>query len=63
MISRFHGLSLPELLPKLPEPQPEAMFFYLLTGAVPTVEEAQAFSQDLVARSALGEEVEKVIDA
>jgi len=39
------------------------MFFYLLTGAVPTVEEAQAFSQDLVARSALGEEVEKVIDA
>lgn len=23
---RFHKLSLPELLPKLPEPQPESMF-------------------------------------
>ncbi|KAL7416152.1 2-methylcitrate synthase mitochondrial precursor [Mrakia frigida] len=60
---RFHGLSLPELLPKLSEPQPESMFFYLLTGKVPTEEEAREFSQDLVARSSLGEEVEKVIDA
>lgn len=60
---RFHNLSLPELLPKLPEPQSESMFWYLLTGKIPTQDEATAFSRDLVAMSPLGEEVENVIDA
>lgn len=39
------------------------MFWYLLTGKVPTDQEVAAFSRDLVAMSPLGEEVENVIDA
>lgn len=61
--SRFHGLSLPELLPKLPEPQPESMFWYLLTGQIPSEQDAKAFSKDLLSRSDLGADVERVIDS
>jgi citrate synthase len=66
---RFRGLSIPEcqkLLPKAAggaEPLPEGLFWLLLTGEVPTAEQARTLSQEWAARSALPEHVSKMLDA
>lgn len=54
---RFRGLSIPECQQKLPkaaagsEPLPEAMFWLLMTGQVPTEAQASALNQELQARA------------
>ncbi|GAA6017914.1 hypothetical protein JCM10207_003496 [Rhodosporidiobolus poonsookiae] len=66
---RFWGRSIPEcqeVLPTAPggtEMLPEGMFWYLLTGKVPTEAETKAFQDELVARSELPAYVEKTLDA
>jgi hypothetical protein len=66
---RFWGRTIPEcqqVLPTAPggkEMLPEAMFWYLLTGKVPTAEETVAFQNELVGRSALPSHIESVLDA
>jgi citrate synthase len=42
---------------------PEAMFFYLLTGKVPTQEQTDELVKDLATRSELPKYVEKIIDS
>lgn len=42
---------------------PEGMFFYLLTGKVPTQEQAAELTKDLAQRSELPKYVEKIIDS
>ncbi|KAI9182839.1 citrate (Si)-synthase [Blastocladiella emersonii ATCC 22665] len=65
---RFRGLTIPEcqkLLPKGPggaEPLPEALFYLLITGEVPTQEQVAAISAEWAARSALPSHVEDIID-
>lgn len=65
---RFRGKTIPDcqkLLPKAPggsEPLPEGLFWLLLTGEVPTVEQVQELSKDWAARSSLPEFVEEIID-
>jgi citrate synthase len=54
---RFHGLTIPECQEKLPkgktgkEMLPESMFWLLLTGQVPTVEQVRGLSEDLANRA------------
>ena len=53
---RFRGYTIPELQEKLPgaaggEPTPEALFWLLLTGEVPTKEQADALTKELHARA------------
>jgi citrate synthase len=54
---RFRGLTIPECQEKLPkatadgEPLPEAMLWLLLTGDVPTVEQAKALNAELQKRA------------
>jgi len=54
---RFRGLTIPEcqkVLPKAPggqEPLPEAMFWLLLTGDVPTAEQTKALNAELQSRA------------
>ncbi|BGP35607.1 hypothetical protein JCM10296v2_007448 [Rhodotorula toruloides] len=66
---RFWGRSIPECqrdLPTAPGGQeilPEAMFWYLLTGKVPTAEQTKQFQEELVSRSELPAHVEKVLDS
>ncbi|BGP20342.1 hypothetical protein JCM10213_001605 [Rhodosporidiobolus nylandii] len=66
---RFWGRSIPEcqeVLPTAPggkEMLPEGMFWYLLTGKVPTEAETKQFQDELVARSELPAYVEKALDA
>ena len=56
---RFRGYTIPELQEKLPgakpggEPTPEALFWLLLTGEVPTKEQADALTKELHARAKL----------
>lgn len=65
---RFRGLSIPECQEKLPkadggeEPLPEGLFWLLLTGEVPTKEQAKSISNEWAARSALPEHVVKMLD-
>lgn len=64
---RFRGLSIPECqeqLPKAPggeEPLPEALFYLLVTGEVPTVEQTKALSKELAERSELPEYTKTLI--
>ena len=62
---RFRGLSLPECQKKLPrknvEPLPEGMLYLLLTGEVPTNQQAEEVRQDLAARAALPPTVEQMM--
>lgn len=64
---RFRGYSIPELqkqLPRIPngeEPLPEGLFWLLVTGEIPTVEQANAISREWAIRSALPEHVEEMI--
>ncbi|GMM38913.1 citrate (Si)-synthase [Saccharomycopsis crataegensis] len=66
---RFRGKSIPEVqkeLPKAPgstEPLPEALFWLLLTGEVPTEAQTKAFSAELAARSELPKHVAELIDS
>lgn len=66
---RFWGRSIPEcqeVLPTAPggtEMLPEAMFWYLLTGRVPSEAESKQFQEELVERSELPTYVEKVLDS
>lgn len=65
---RFRGKSIPdcqELLPKAPggsEPLPEALFWLLVTGEVPTQEQVTGLSRDWAARAAIPEFVEEILD-
>jgi len=65
---RFRGKTIPEcqkLLPKAPggsEPLPEALFWLLLTGEVPTPEQVTELSKDWAARAAIPEFVEELLD-
>ena len=58
---RFRGWSIPELQERLPrgsagtQPLPEGLFYLLLTGDLPTEEQAAAVGDDLRARSELPE--------
>lgn len=65
---RFRGRTIPEIqteLPKAPggdEPLPEALFWLLLTGEVPTAAQTTALSAELAARSDLPQHVIDLID-
>ncbi|KAG6850249.1 citrate (Si)-synthase [Arthromyces matolae] len=65
---RFRGKTIPEcqeLLPKAPggsEPLPEALFWLLVTGEVPTQEQVTELSKDWAARAAIPEFVEEILD-
>ncbi|CCU99999.1 unnamed protein product [Malassezia sympodialis ATCC 42132] len=69
----FHGKSIPVCQKELPtakdigrpgkEMLPESMLWLLLTGKIPTAEEAKGLSQDLVSRAKLPNFVEKIIDS
>ncbi|KIR67101.1 citrate synthase, mitochondrial [Cryptococcus bacillisporus CA1280] len=65
---RFRGLTIPECQQKLPsapggsEPLPEALFWLLLTGEVPTDEQVKGLSQEWAARAAIPKFVEELID-
>uniref|UniRef100_A0A0E0MG20 Citrate synthase n=1 Tax=Oryza punctata TaxID=4537 RepID=A0A0E0MG20_ORYPU len=66
---RFRGLSIPECQKVLPtaikggEPLPEGLLWLLLTGKVPTKEQVDALSKELVTRSSVPGHVYKAIDA
>lgn len=66
---RFRGFTIPELQQALPaatgktgnEPGPEAILWLLLTGEIPTAEQAKALGKELHARSTLPKHVEPFI--
>jgi citrate synthase len=62
---RLRGLSIPELQEALPkvdhEPLPEATFWLLLTGEVPTMEQVKEFQQDLLSREALPQDTVELV--
>lgn len=66
---RFRGLSIPECqerLPKTPgttEPTPEAIFWLLLTGEVPTLQQVQDLTAEWNSRAWIPKHVEDVIDS
>jgi citrate synthase len=65
---RFRGRTIPDIQKELPkaeggeEPLPEALFWLLLTGEVPTQQQTKQLSAELAARSALPKHVEEIID-
>lgn len=66
---RFRGFNIPELQKKLPkapggeEPLPEGLFYLLLTGDLPTEEDAQAVTEEWKKRGKLPEYLTKILDA
>ena len=66
---RFRGYSIPELrekLPKVPggkEPLPEALFWLMLVGEIPTVEQTNWLSKEWMRRMAIPEHTFQVLDA
>lgn len=66
---RFRGRTIPDIKKELPtingssEPVPEALFWLLLTGEVPTESQVKAFSADLASRSEVPEHVLKLLDS
>jgi citrate synthase len=67
---RFRGFSIPELQEKLPkakggqEPLPEALFWLMMTGEIPSEEDTHALSADWAERAKnIPEHVFKAIDA
>jgi citrate synthase len=66
---RFRGFTIPELqakLPKLPgtgEPLPEGLFYLLLMGEIPTLEEALAVGEDWKKRAQLPDYLLKVLES
>ncbi|KAJ2775420.1 citrate (Si)-synthase [Coemansia nantahalensis] len=65
---RFRGMSIPEVQENLPKPKgasettPEALFWLLLTGEVPTAAQAQSVTDELNARAELPQFVADLID-
>ncbi|KIK63232.1 hypothetical protein GYMLUDRAFT_41560 [Collybiopsis luxurians FD-317 M1] len=65
---RFRGKTIPECqqqLPKAPggsEPLPEALFWLLVTGEVPTQEQVADLSKEWAARAAIPSFVEEILD-
>jgi len=65
---RFRGLSIPECQQKLPrtlgatEPTPEAIFWLLITGEIPTQEQHNALTKEWNSRAGLPKHVERIID-
>jgi len=66
---RFRGLSIPECQERLPtapggtQPCPEAMFWLLMTGEIPSTEESTELSKELQARANIPEHVWRVVDS
>lgn len=66
---RFRGFSIPELREKLPkapggtEPLPEAIFYLLLLGEIPTYEDCLAITEEWRKRSALPDYLLKTMNA
>ncbi len=66
---RFRGYSIPELKKLLPkangckEPMPEGLFWLMLTGEIPTQEQAEWVSKQWAERSEVPEHTFKVLDA
>ncbi|CAM6123053.1 unnamed protein product [Calypogeia fissa] len=66
---RFRGMSIPECQKVLPsaipkgEPIPEGLFWLLVTGEVPTKEQAKALTEDFKQRSAIPTHVFDVLEA
>ncbi|GAB5360341.1 hypothetical protein AAMO2058_000619200 [Amorphochlora amoebiformis] len=66
---RFRGYSIPEcqkLLPSAPgghEPLPEALFWLLLTGQIPSVDECRQLTADLKSRSKLSLKTKEMINS
>ena len=66
---RFRGFTIPELqakLPRLPgteEPIPEGLFYLLLTGDVPTLEDALAVGEEWKRRAKLPDYLIKVLES
>ena len=66
---RFRGFNIPELQKKLPkapggeEPLPEGLFYLLLTGDLPTEEDAQAVTEEWKKRGKLPDYLIKILDA
>ena len=66
---RFRGFSIPELQQKLPrpagaeQPLPEGLFWLLLTGEIPTLEQANEVGRGLRERESLPRHVAAVLDA
>ncbi|CCF60015.1 hypothetical protein KAFR_0I02360 [Kazachstania africana CBS 2517] len=65
---RFRGYTIPEirkLLPKVEgsaEPVPEGLFWLLLTGEIPSLEQVKALSNDIASRSELPDHVVQMLD-
>lgn len=65
---RFRGMTIPDIQKALPkaeggnEPLPEALFWLLLTGEVPSEAQTKAFSAELASRSALPQHVIDLLD-
>ncbi len=65
---RFRGFTIPELQQKLPkapggtEPIPEAIFYLLLTGEIPTYEDCVEITEEWRKRGALPDYLVKVMD-
>ena len=61
----FRGLTIPECREKLPkkavEPLPEGMIYLLMTGEVPSNEEAEDVRQELASRAVIPEAVERLM--
>lgn len=66
---RFRGYSIPELQAKLPkltaddEPLPEGLFYLMLLGEIPTIEEVKEIGEEWKKRGVIPESVYKVLDA
>lgn len=66
---RFRGYSIPELQEKLPklsagdEPLPEGLFYLMLLGELPTMEDVKAIGEDWKKRAVLPAHVGKVLDS
>lgn len=66
---RFRGYTIPELREKLPkapggvEPLPEGLFYLMLIGELPTVEEVRSISADWARRSTVPAHVFNVLEA
>jgi citrate synthase len=66
---RFRGLSIPECQAKLPkaagttEPTPEAIFWLLLTGEIPTLQQVEALTAEWNSRATVSDDVLRVIDS
>jgi citrate synthase len=63
---RFRGYTISECQARLPkienEPLPEGLFWLLLTGEIPTVDQVHALSRDLARRASLPSYIDKLLN-